>query len=411
MVTDRWIIGLASGSGGEGVDAALVETTGIGLAMRARLLAHIRRPHPQELREALVQLLPPIADQALSHGLSAALHRQFGESEFDAVRLLRDRHVLDLQRVMAIGRLGPLLCHDPQRRAGVTAELGMAALLAERTGLTTFSHFRERDIVSGGQGMPITALADWTLFRHGANRRIIIHLGGVTSIVILPPNARPQDVIAFEAGPGTRLLDTVVRQASSGRERCDLGGRHAVQGRCIDAVLNAWLNHPYFSKKPPRSLPRSEFGPDWIAQAAHTIAQHNGTLEDFLCTLSHFVVRCVSAALRPFGWHTDSEIIWLSGGGSRNGLLWRIFEKELAGVKLQRLDDLGITSQARQAVGAALLAAWAMDGIPASSGGTTGSMGKILGQIVPGEAKNWAQCVRWMAKHSSPEIRNPYRAA
>ena len=33
----RWVIGLTSGSSGDGVDAALVELQGVGLELRSRL--------------------------------------------------------------------------------------------------------------------------------------------------------------------------------------------------------------------------------------------------------------------------------------------------------------------------------------------------------------------------------------
>ena len=46
----RLVIGLASGSSGDGVDAALVEMQGAGLEMRSQLLHALHQPFAPELR-------------------------------------------------------------------------------------------------------------------------------------------------------------------------------------------------------------------------------------------------------------------------------------------------------------------------------------------------------------------------
>ena len=51
-MTNRWFIGLASGSSADGVDAALFETEGVGLELRARLLLALHQPYARDLREA-----------------------------------------------------------------------------------------------------------------------------------------------------------------------------------------------------------------------------------------------------------------------------------------------------------------------------------------------------------------------
>ncbi len=409
MSIPRWFIGLASGSGGEGVDAVLVEISGSGLQLSARVVQHLRRNHPRDSQDLFFKTLLPFGSASFAD--LALLRRQMGENEAAAVGQLIAQTHCDPTRVMAIGHIGPLAWHEPSGRSPASFEIGQASAIAERTGLTVFSEFRERDLAAGGQGMPITALADWSLFRQLHEPRLLIHLGGVTSVVYIPANARPQDVVAFEMGPGTRLLDAVIRQGSNGREHCDAGGKYAVQGRCLEPLLSRWLDIPFLQKRPPKSLSRSEFGPDWIDRAARGVIEVNGSLEDFLCTLSHFLVMCVVRSCRWLPQVDGHLHLWLSGGGARNGLLWRLLEQELPGAMLHRLDDLGVPAQARQSAGAAMLAAMAMDGIPASSPAATGAVGRLLGRVTPGEPRNWARCLRWMAEQSAPQFTHPYRAA
>src|SRR5262249_52983789 len=145
--------------------------------------------------------------------------------------------------------------------------LGMAAAVAERTGVTTVSDFRSRDVAAGGQGVPLAALADYLLFRHENEGRVLLYLGGIGRLVVLAVNCRLPEVVGFEAGPGNLLLDGLMRQLSGGRESFDPGGKHAVQGRCDETLLRTWLAHPYLQRRPPKCVPHSAFETEFAAQA------------------------------------------------------------------------------------------------------------------------------------------------
>ena len=126
--------------------------------------------------------------------------------------------------------------------------LGMAAVVAERTGVTTISDFRSRDMVVGGHGAPLTALPDYLLFRDALESRALVHLGGLASLTYLPKGARLSQTLGFEIGPCNSLLDGLMSQLTGGREEFDQGGKHGVQGRCIEQLLQRWLSHPYLQR-------------------------------------------------------------------------------------------------------------------------------------------------------------------
>src|SRR5262249_46026813 len=148
------------------------------------------------------------------------------------------------------------LWHDPQGRYPSSLSLGMAAIVAERTGITTVSDFRSRDLAVGGQGAPLAALVDALLFRHPQEHRVLLGVGGIARVVFVPAGGRVQGVVGFEAGPCNLLLDGLMRQVTGGRETYDPGGKHAVQGRCIEPLLQRWLRHPFFQMRPPKSIAR-----------------------------------------------------------------------------------------------------------------------------------------------------------
>ena len=73
-------------------------------------------------------------------------------------------------------------------------------------------------------------------------------------LTYLPAGARLQDVVAFEAAPCNVLLDALVRELTGGRESYDSGGKHAVQGKCLEALLQSWLAHPWLQRRPPKGF-------------------------------------------------------------------------------------------------------------------------------------------------------------
>jgi anhydro-N-acetylmuramic acid kinase len=94
------------------------------------------------------------------------------------------------------------------------------------------------------------------------------------------------------------------------------------------------------------------FSDDFAAQAVIQARQLQGTLHDLLCTATHFVAQSVARSVErflPAGARVDRVL--LSGGGSRNGLLWRLLAEQLGERPMARTDDVGVPAAARKAVG------------------------------------------------------------
>src|SRR5262249_12940203 len=150
-------------------------------------------------------------------------------------------------------------------------------------------------------------------------------------------------------GPCNILLNSLMRRLTGGREAFDAGGKHAVQGRCLEPLLDRWLAYPYLSRRPPKSMPRQGFGDEFAQQTVQLAKQNIWALHDVLCTATPFVARSVAGSLRRFlPVNPFPTRVLLSGGGVRNGLLWHLLEQQLDGQKLEKLDAHGIPGDARK---------------------------------------------------------------
>ncbi|MCI0642850.1 MAG: anhydro-N-acetylmuramic acid kinase [Gemmataceae bacterium] len=395
----RWFVGLSSGSSLNGVDVALIETEGTGLDLRLRLKHFHQHSFSRDVREFLWRMVN--SGQADLRQL-AVLHRVLGETYAFAAD-----HAIETAKVprtyfYAVGLSDHMLWHETEGRFPSTLCLGMVSVLAEKLGLTVASDFRSRDVVSGGQGFPLTSQVDHLLFQSPTEQRVLVHLGGMASVLWLPRGGGLRDLVGFQTTPCTVLLDGFMRLLTGGREVCDQGGKHAVQGCCIEPLVERWLAHPLLQKKPPKSMNRAEFGEVFLEQAVQQAKQLGRNLHDVLCSATHFVVRAVVQAVQRFLPAVPDRIL-LSGGGVRNGFLWRLIEQHVSPTPVEKIDAYGIPAEARKATAFAGLAALTLDGVPTNVPSVTGAVGaRILGSLTPGNSGNWARCLAWMHAQTAP---------
>jgi anhydro-N-acetylmuramic acid kinase len=342
--------------------------------------------------------------------LHAALGEAFGRAAQDAIRKLPPA-----RRPSLIGLAGQTVCHLPGRRPGgtVTLQLGEPARVAARTGLAVVAGFRQSDVAAGGQGAPLVPWTDWVLFRHQAINRIVQNIGGIGNLTWLPAGARPQDVVAFDTGPGNMVIDALVAVATGGGEQMDRDGRRAARGRVLPDVLRAWLGHPFLARKPPKSTGREVFGAPFIEAELPRLMRASPRPDDWIATATAFTAQAIARACRALLKAGDggrragrfrrplaaragakdasaagkleqaSELI-VCGGGAKNPVLTGLLATLLPGVGLRRIDSLGIPAQAKEAVSFAMLAAACVDAVPANLPQVTGAKRSVvLGHVTP----------------------------
>jgi anhydro-N-acetylmuramic acid kinase len=382
--SEHLVVGLMTGTSADAVDAALVRFRGRGLSATHEMLAYEETPLDDALRREVLEVasadtLPLERVMRLDVALAEAYARVVGT--------LLERSGVRRSDVEAIGCHGQTVRHLPRTPGSraLTLQIGSATTLAERTGFTVVSDFRTRDTAAGGEGAPLVPLADWWLFRSEDESRVLLNLGGMANVTHLPRGGGLGDVLAFDTGPGNAVLDGLVGEATGGVARHDDGGLMAARGHASEALLGELLADPFFDQAPPRSTGRERFGHRY-AERLREMAESLGlSLEDTLATAVELTAASVARAVRRFLLpHGGVDAVYASGGGVRNATLMVALRRQLDGLRMERLDDLGVRADAKEALAFALLAHVTLSGEPGNVPGATGAAQRVpLGTIAP----------------------------
>lgn len=359
--SDGLFIGLMSGTSADAVDAALVEIS----AHEHRLLVSRSTPWPDDLREQVVALFQPTDNEIDRFG---RLHRSIGELFAEAALSLLDEAGQLPEKVVAIGSHGQTLRHRPHNSTGFSLQAGSGDVIADRTGITTVTDFRNRDMVLGGQGAPLVPRFHQIAFAKGGERRVIINIGGMANVSLLDGETL---VGGFDTGPGNALLDHWCL-AHTGAPWDD-NGRWARQGRVLPELLDSMLAEPYFRQAPPKSTGRELFNHVWLTR--HLSGEERDC--DVQATLLELTAESITRAIAGF----QADQLLVCGGGARNGLLMeRLTQLQEAPVR-----DTSVAGIAPDWVEAAAFAwlAWArLSRVPGNAPEVTGaSRPALLGAI------------------------------
>ena len=345
--SERLLVGLMSGTSVDGVDAALVRISGSGRTTRAELLKSIEHPIPDELRQRVLALSHGMGNAEEVSRVSMALAELFAEAV----------EALGAEAVDAIASHGQTVSHTPSAHA--TLQIGNPAVLAQQLGIPVVSDFRSADVAVGGQGAPLVPYADWCLLTHPTKARAIQNIGGIGNVTYLPPDAKSEQVLGFDTGPGNMLIDRAAQWASRGRLRCDLDGKLALSAEEPDyALLELLLEHPLLARKPPKSAGREDFGEKFFQEIfARAMSRHDrvmGEKDNFVTTLTWFTVLSIQDAYERYLPQMPDEVI-VGGGGARNPALMQFFAQQAR--PNPGADSYGRGNERRRERGAGILCA------------------------------------------------------
>jgi anhydro-N-acetylmuramic acid kinase len=345
-----------SGTSLDGIDVAIVEIR----SRRIETIGFTETPYPAAVRDAILA----VSNTNTHTAAISRLSYQLGELYAKAVLRTTGR----FGPVELIGCHGQTIYHEGRSN---TMQIGDPAVLAERTGVPVVSNFRARDIAAGGQGAPLVPYVDYLLFRHPKRSRVALNIGGIGNITVIPAGCSPDDVVAFDTGPGNMVIDGLAREMG---QRYDKGGRIAASGNVNKPLLDELLRDPYYRRKPPKSAGREQYGAEFITRLKTT----GLLLPDLIATVTVLTAATIAKAVG-----CPDELI-ASGGGVHNPQIMGHLAAFLPGVALSTSTDHGIDADAKEAIAFAVLAHETWRGEPSNLPSATGARRQvILGCITP----------------------------
>ena len=362
-----------SGTSLDGVDAVLMQQPDPG-SSRMQIVDHHFVPMPQALRLEFLALQSPQANE-LHRGQIAG--QALIECYVQAIAGLLQKTGLDPAQVAAIGAHGQTIRHQPG--SGYSIQLNAPHALAEATGMTVVSDFRQRDIAAGGQGAPLVPVFHASVFNQARQKGgcVIANIGGMANLTYLPPPGSEARVIGFDCGPGNVLMDAWV-EAHTG-ERFDRDGGFAAAGKVSDALLQQLLDLDFFQAPPPKSCGREQFNLEWIREQADP---YKLSPEDVQATLLALTARTLADAVRRFCGPAVELLV--CGGGAYNAELMKALAAELPGMTVDTTARYDLDPSHIEAAAFAWLAQRTLDGLPGNLSAVTGAAGpRILGNITP----------------------------
>lgn len=363
QVRADWVIGTMSGTSLDGVDAAFLRTDGETIFEFGPLRYRAYTPEQRQLLSRALGLWQDGPEGVLSAA----------ETVIEDVHLDVLRPMLGLKDTYMIGFHGHTLAHDPAGRG--TYQIGNGAHLADQLGVNVAWDMRSEDVRQGGQGAPLAAFYHFACAKYikAAQPLAFLNLGGVGNVTYVDPSYERPDmdgaVTAFDTGPANAPINDLMLARRG--ESYDALGALAASGTPSAGVVEAFLSHPYFAQRPPKSLDRNGFG-DVVGLVAGLCDA------DAAATLTEISVGAVARGLQELPQKPESVLV--CGGGRLNTyFLTRL--SEILDMPVRPVDAVGLDGDMLEAQAFAYLAKRVEYGLPLSGPASTGVPRAMAGGV------------------------------
>lgn len=338
MTATRLVAGCMTGTSLDGLDSALVRITGSGPRMQVEFVSATSIDLGQ-----LGARMRAVAEQKPHTAAAIAeLARDFAALHVTAL------DALPKPRLIAIH--GQTVYHRPP----LSWQLFNAAPVAHAFGVPVVFDLRAMDLAAGGQGAPITPIADWVVFRSATEHRAIVNLGGFCNVTILKAGADVDAVSGADVCACNQLLDAIARRRM--HAAFDEDGRCAAGGKVVDSLQRELSS---LMTGQGRSLGTGDELSAWVD------AKSSLPAEDLARTACAAIAACIAGATR------GSEHLIVAGGGSRHRTLLQEIEARTR-ARVSVSDALGLPAQYREAAHMAILGALCQDRVPITLPSITG---------------------------------------
>jgi anhydro-N-acetylmuramic acid kinase len=382
---ERLIIGLMSGTSMDGLDVALCKFRGSGGNTEVNIIAFETVGFTEDIKDEIRKIF---AKSTIEFQQLCMLNPWIGNLHAEIINDCLKKWNISSEDVDLIASHGQTVFHAPKILHGLekfpnaTLQIGDGDHIAVKTGIITFSDFRQKHCAAGGEGAPLAVYGDYLIFSKRDENRILLNMGGIANFTYLAGNLNANEVFATDTGPGNTLIDAYVKKHFG--LPYDDNAKIASRGIVNQELLKELKNDKFFEEKSgdvtlPKTTGPELFNLEYLKNAQEKSKTLEHSHEDILATLCRFSAETIADAILQF--KSNSCKIYGSGGGVHNPLIMSNLRELLPNFDFQETDDLGIAGDAKEAVLFATLANEAIAGGQTNFGSRQGvpsvSMGKI----------------------------------
>ena len=283
-----------------------------------------------------------------------------------------DKIIKNYENIDLIGFHGQTIFHDSKNQ--ISKQLGDGKLLSQLSKRIVINNFRNKDLLNGGQGAPLTPIFH-QLISKIINRKFkidfpinFINIGGITNLTHVG-----EFFYGCDIGPGNCLIDEWIRKNSN--DKFDRNGKFASSGKINNLILNQAIENFNITKY-DKSLDINDFDLSFVRGL---------NLENGSATITNFTAYLISKGIKYFIKKTKSKgTYFICGGGRKNKKLIYDLKNYLndKDVKLQNIDDYGFDGDFIESQSFAYLAIRSFLGLPLSFPSTTGCKTPTTGGVI-----------------------------
>ncbi len=382
----RKILGLMSGTSLDGLDIALCAVSGSGENTDVKILEFETISYSEDIKNEIRKVF---AQRTIDFQHLALLNEWIGILQSGMINDCLKKWNISSSEVDLIASHGQTVLHAPkflhqqEKFPNATLQIGDGDHIAVKTGIITLSDFRQKHVAAGGEGAPLAVYGDYLLFGKKGENRIMLNMGGIGNYTYLPASLNAEEVFVTDTGTANTLIDIFTKHYFP-EKSYDKDAEIAQQGTVNQKLLDELKKDDFFQKSFPKSIGQELFNFDFVQSALVKCGLENISASDLLATLTRLSAETIAEAIYFTIKNTpipaEEFHIYMSGGGTNNPLLVK-WLKELLPCQFHTSDDLGILSDAKEAVLFALLANETVSGGDYNFGNSKGIPSVTMGKI------------------------------
>ena len=318
-------IGIMSGTSLDGIDICLVNIHQI----KKDYTYEIEQFKSYKYRLSLINKIKEASKNDTSTVQKiCSLNYEVAYAYVEAIQQFINDTSCNMVEVDFIAMHGQTILHNPNHMDGYfssTLQIGEPAVIAYAFNKKVISNFRTMDMAAGGSGAPLIPFVNYQLYKNQNKNIAFQNIGGIGNVCYLKKNSSPDDVIAFDTGPGNMLIDGAMQKLY--HLDYDAFGNIAKKGKMITEVLDEMLEDSYLYMPYPKSTGREKYNDQYLDDLISKIKKYTPKNEDVIATITAYTAYTIIKEYQLF--LPDIDEIILSGGGAHNKFLVDLLRQNL----------------------------------------------------------------------------------